>query len=958
MITKLDSIQSGILDLTGNSSIVQNGGDLYVIGNVKSNNTFSVYKSTDFGETFTAVASASLQSGTKKFDPTVFFDGTIIHILASVANSTDSSRYDIIKYNFDTTGDTLGSPISILGDSREHAGYDITVLSSGVRIVVATVWDATGHANYNVLAIELNSSDVITSTTVLYTTDIRTGETFGGISLVSPDGIAVDLYYSTHLKTIYLANKTININKRSRTAPATWGSESLITSYVARYTDDKLTVINYNSGYALAQSYIIANAQGGLVYSSIFGIYDPVETSWTFGSANGDIISGYGEATLALNAANELRLALLNFPIVNGAQANEGSLRVFDIGSDLSLSEITGHFNSLNFKWLRGSKGTADNTSKWLLVGYTKDPSTELGDAYYVSDFNLPPVIVVSPTSATLTRGIPLLINAINSFDPDLDPLTFSWSNDDITGQFTMSTTSGPFITVVANKAIGPSARTIHVQLDLNDGINGTVSTTIPLTVPLNHAPTIIMPSSPTVQRNDTITITPTVSDSDGDDLTYSWTQTAGTSVPMRNTSLVPVDIDLYRTNPAGETLTFQLTVSDAINSPVSDTINVVVPAISGTLVDNNTLKKSLFSSVSIDSRNIVGSWSALAAETPSHNSDFKDHKISVTSSDSVRKTFISNKSAFVTDEKFIDGTASFFRRCIAYKGAIKDAIHTEDEATYLLVYDSIGGNNILMKYTSAGFTNISDYPDQQYDLSNISTSLYTKIFSTKSFNGKRIFFLTGEDGMLLLQVLTTDVTKPQQALFLDTSTHTLFGANDIQFVRFVNVESVNSGNILVGTKNSDGLYFETLIDLSLKRIVATWDRDKLISDMISTGELLFGFNDQYGGKPSKPFLNPIVNPSGDILVLSWTQIRADLVDFYEIEVSIDGGSFSLVQRIGSGSIFTYTGSFDIEGHEYTFRIRAGNEDGLSNYSNTRTIGLPPAPSGPLSLLYIDTFGS
>ena len=956
MITKIDLIESELPDLTGNSAISEISGTLYIVGNARSDGNFSIYKSTDYGKTISSVQTIALPTGTLRFDPTIAESGNVLHIIGAVANSTNPLLYDIVKYNYDTVANTVSGPITIVSASKSHSGYDILVLASGVRIITCSVWDAINHPGYSLLAFELDTNDNITSTTALFSGDIRSVDTYGSMSLVSLDGVNVTLFYTDHLNNVYFKDITVNIYSINRTGAATWATPNLITSYQCRYTDDRLTASTYNGNIVISQTYYVYSTDiSGLVTNSIYGIYNTTTTTWLFTSVSKDTTSGYGEINLLKDAANNLYLAILNYPIVNGVESQSGNLRIFSVNtSTLDLTEIIGHFNSLSFSGLRGSKDIADITSKWLLLGYQKDTSTGLYNTYYVSNYNLPPVIVVSPTALTATRGVQYLLDASMTYDPDLDPMTFTWSSNDTTGKLTLTpSSSGTTATVYVDKTIGPAATTINVTLQVTDNINPVQSVIIPLTIPFNSAPVIHMPAtSLNGTRNATLTITPTISDADMDTLTYLWSQTAGTTVPSSDVTLSSLIIDLIRTNPAGETLTFSLTVSDGVNTPVSASINVVVPALDPSLVDNRYIKSSTYADIqattynarTISLRNTESYWSTLVQEATGIKSDYTSFRISKTFDGNPRRVYISPKSATVFQDTRVVG--SYIRKRVIPYGTLLDAIQTEDDATILLV--SYNSKNYLMRYTADGYalsTNnyISDYPDQILDLSTVSNNTFTKFYITNSYLDTRIFLLTGVNGILLVQTQNSNISVVKQNLFISTDSNSIYGSNNISFIRFADLESVNSGKILIGSIDNTGQTYETMLDLGLKRIVNTWDKNTLINQYITTGEILSDFKDQYSGRPSTPVLNPITTTSNGYLI-SWTQKRPDLIQYYELELSVNGGAYSLYQRINSGVVQSYIDTtINPSSNQYDFRIRSGNSDGVSNYSNTVQIGNIPA---------------
>jgi serralysin len=99
-------------------------------------------------------------------------------------------------------------------------------------------------------------------------------------------------------------------------------------------------------------------------------------------------------------------------------------------------------------------------------------------------------------------------------------------------------------------------------------------------TITLNQAPVVTLPETVTVRETLQAIIAVTVSDSESDELTYTWTQVSGTEVALTGADALNVNF----TAPAvdvEETITLQLVVSDGTNV-VTNTVDVVV-------IPNNT---------------------------------------------------------------------------------------------------------------------------------------------------------------------------------------------------------------------------------------------------------------------------------------------------------------------------------------------------------------------------------
>src|SRR6185503_8433021 len=159
--------------------------------------------------------------------------------------------------------------------------------------------------------------------------------------------------------------------------------------------------------------------------------------------------------------------------------------------------------------------------------GIDSDPDTV---DVHVTHVNQPPVAYAGPDQ-TVQEGSPVLLNATGSYDPDLDSLTYQWSQ-----------ISGPAVTLGgANTAIasfvapnvGTAGATLVFDLTVTDPyhLTGSVSVSVAVTN-VNQSPTSNAGPDQTKSELTVVTLDGTGStDPDLDALGYTWTQIGGPSV-------------------------------------------------------------------------------------------------------------------------------------------------------------------------------------------------------------------------------------------------------------------------------------------------------------------------------------------------------------------------------------------------------------------------------------------
>jgi hypothetical protein len=225
------------------------------------------------------------------------------------------------------------------------------------------------------------------------------------------------------------------------------------------------------------------------------------------------------------------------------------------------------------------------------------DFSNEVTAALSIS--NQPPTANAGPDQ-NVNEGLNVTLNGANSTDPEGGMLTYSWCQ--VSG--TPVTLGNPSAaqTAFIPPNVGPDGQTFGFQLTVTDSGGLQSSDTCLVSVLwINQPPLANAGTDQTVNEGATVTLNGSGSgDPDGFSLKYEWIQTSGTPVTLSGSSVAQPAFWAPAVMANGESLMFQLTVTDSGGLQARDSCVVSVVSSNRPPIANAGPDQNVYQGVSV----------------------------------------------------------------------------------------------------------------------------------------------------------------------------------------------------------------------------------------------------------------------------------------------------------------------------------------------------------------------
>jgi len=178
----------------------------------------------------------------------------------------------------------------------------------------------------------------------------------------------------------------------------------------------------------------------------------------------------------------------------------------------------------------------------------------------------------------TLQEGVTAYLDGSNSYDPEGDDLTFAWTQVDGTSvTLTSVTPDNKQVSFIAPD-VGVGGGILHFQLTVTDSHGASNSANVEIDVTyVNRPPVADAGNNQNVKEGETVSLSGSGSDPDGNTLTYAWSQFSGPPV-----TIVPDPVDSSKATfiapqvfCAGDLVVMRLTADDGYGGTATSDVTI-----------------------------------------------------------------------------------------------------------------------------------------------------------------------------------------------------------------------------------------------------------------------------------------------------------------------------------------------------------------------------------------------
>ncbi len=197
-----------------------------------------------------------------------------------------------------------------------------------------------------------------------------------------------------------------------------------------------------------------------------------------------------------------------------------------------------------------------------------------------ITGVNNVPIADAGSDQNNIAEGDSVTLDGSGSSDPENANLTYAWTQVGTpTVTLTDADTIAPTFTAPANLLTDAS---LAFSLIVNDGANNSVPDTVTITITgVNNAPIADAGANQSVAEGATVTLDGSgSSDSEGEDLTYAWTQVGTPTVSLSGENTATPTFTAPANLLTDVMLVFSLTVNDGVNNSVPDTVTITITGV------------------------------------------------------------------------------------------------------------------------------------------------------------------------------------------------------------------------------------------------------------------------------------------------------------------------------------------------------------------------------------------